>query len=205
MVSTMLGLRRGNRVLELDGSAGGHGGSSQQRRDMPRPTGQQSARCGDAPAADSACCCARPSAGAEQIGKQPRRPESGHHRGKLPAHATHLAPELPAARAVPQVPSRRPVGAHTSIMGERELLSDLRAGRVACVHRLCEPDPRADEQRLHGRDRDDERVGHLRITHPAELTQQQRRALLLGQPAHVVDQATQRLTLLGLGDWIVNR
>ena len=44
---------------------------------------------------------------------------------------------------------------------------------------------RAHQQRLDGRDRDAERVRHLGVGHPAQLAHQQRRALLLGQPADV--------------------
>ena len=64
-----------------------------------------------------------------------------------------------------------------------------RARGVARLERLGEGDPGANQQRFHGRDRHAERVGHVRVCHAAELSHQQRRALLLGQAAHVDHQA----------------
>ena len=45
--------------------------------------------------------------------------------------------------------------------------------------------------------------GELDIGHPAQLAHQERRALLLGQPANIGDQPPQRFALIGLRDGIL--
>jgi hypothetical protein len=81
-------------------------------------------------------------------------------------------------------------------MGKDQILADLRAAGVPSLARLGQPDPGPDQQRLDRGDRDAERSGYVGIGHAAELSHQQGRALLIGQPLNVGDQPPQRVTLL---------
>ena len=98
-----------------------------------------------------------------------------------------------------------PAGADAAPVRGRQVGADLAAGGVARLERLGEADARADEQGLDGGDGDAERAGELRVGEALELAHQQRRALLLGQAAHVVDQAAEVLAALGLGQRVVQR
>ena len=113
--------------------------------------------------------------------------------------------ELLTAVAVAHVAPGGGVRAQPAIVGDDQLLADLRARGVARLERLGEAEPGPHEQRLDGRDGDPERRRQVGVGHPAELAHEQRRALLIGQPAHVRDQAPERLALVGLGDRVVDR
>ena len=77
-------------------------------------------------------------------------------------------------------------GLHAAVVAVEQVDADLVAVGVARLGGLDEPDPRAHEQRLDGRDRDVERAGEVGVGHAVDLAHQQRRALLLGQPADVL-------------------
>ena len=82
-------------------------------------------------------------------------------------------------------------------------ISDARG--VARLDGLDEPDPRAHEQRLHRLQRDAERLGELGVAQAVHLAHEQRRALLLGQPADVGDQAAQVVAALRVDRRVVQR
>jgi hypothetical protein len=90
-------------------------------------------------------------------------------------------------------------------MGDDQLFPDLRAGRVAGHGGLGEAHARAHKQRLDGRNRHGEDVGELGVAHAAQLAQEQRRALLIGQATDIRDQPSQRLAALGLGNRVGHR
>jgi hypothetical protein len=96
-------------------------------------------------------------------------------------------------------------GLHAAVVGAVEVLADLIAGGVACVRGVDEADPRAHEQRLHGGHGDVERGRQVGVGEPVELAHEQRRALLLGQAADVLDQPGEVLAPLGLLDRVVER
>jgi hypothetical protein len=94
---------------------------------------------------------------------------------------------------------------HAAVVGDDQLLSDLRAGRVARLGRARQCEPRPDQERLDRRDRDLERAGEVGVGHAAELAHQQRRALLIREPADVLDQTPDRLPQVNLGDRVTSR
>ena len=201
-------------MLELDGAAGGHHRGRQQRRDVrgsgahradpdDRRSGSRSrSRARGERAAGGA---ASGSADAEHVGEHAERPKRRDDRAEPAAHAAQLVAELPAAGAVPHVAASRSVRTQPAVVGEDQLLADVGACGVAGFERLAERQPRAHEQRLHRRHRDPERARHVGVGHSAELAHQECRPLLLGEPAHVRDQAPERLAPVGLVDRVVNR
>ena len=126
-------------------------------------------------------------------------------RGEAAAREAQLVAVLATADAVAHVAAREPAGADAAAVRGGQVGADLAAGGVARLERLGEADARADEQRLDGGDGDAERAGELRVGEALELAHEQRRALLLGQAAHVVDQAAEVLAALGLGERVVQR
>ena len=215
---TVMG-RCGKAVLELDSAAGGDHRRGEQRRDVPdgdeagadtRGARSRSPahRRGGPRARGSAATgrgrpAARAAADAEHVREHAQRTDRRHQRRELAADAAYLAAELAARGAVVHVPAGETAGTHAAVMGDYQLLADLRASRVTRFARLGEADPRAHEQRLDGGDRHAERAGDVGVRHPAEFAHQQRRALLLGQPPHVLDQPPQRFALLSLGNGVV--
>ena len=133
------------------------------------------------------------------------RPRAGRERGQAMAHAAQLGAVLGAPGAVAQVLARAPARADAAIEGVGEVRADLDARGVARLDGLDEPDPCAHEQRLHRLQRDAERLGELRVAQAVHLAHEQRRALLLGQPADVGDQAAQVVAALGVGRRVVQR
>ena len=79
-----------------------------------------------------------------------------------------------------------------------ELLAHLVAREVAGLGRLGQRDPRAHEQRLHAGDGRLHRLGDLVVAERVDLAQQQRRALRLGQPLHVLDEQAELLAAVDL-------
>jgi hypothetical protein len=204
-------------VLELHGSAGrGHRGRD-QRRDVAgaeesssrasRHSGAadkgNAARCG--PACGSA---AGGRAGAarepEHLSQKAQRAHRRRERRQPAVDAAQLPAEAAAAGAVPHVAAGIGVRAKAAFIRLDELLVDLAAGGVARRSGLRERDPRADEERLDGADRDPERRRQLGVGHTAQLAQQKRGSLLIGEPADVVDQPPQRLAGISLGNRVVD-
>ena len=103
------------------------------------------------------------------------------------------------------MPARAAGRLHAAVVGVEQIDADLGAVGVARLGGLDEPDPRAHEQRLDGRDGHVERGGEVGVRHAVDLAHQQRRALLLGQAADVGDQPAQVLAALGLLDRVVQR
>ena len=64
--------------------------------------------------------------------------------------------------------------------------------------------PGPHEQGFDGRDGHPKRPRQVGVRHPAELAHEQRRALLIGQPAHVRDQPPEGLALVRLRDRVVD-
>ncbi len=156
-------------------------------------------------AATGSCAAAGAAPDPERVGEQRHRPEPWHERRELAADAAHLDAELAAACAVTKVAARRRVRPDATVVGENQLVADLRTGGVPSLGSRGEAHPRAHEQRLHGRDRDAEGGGELRIAHSGELAHQQGRALLLGEAADIGHEPSQRLAPLGLGDRVLDR
>ncbi len=225
MVSVTNG-RCGDRVLDLRRAARGHCGGNQKcghvagaggeyaRRGQRAPgadhsagrhtaRGQGSAARGGTPARGRAAACAGPPADPEQIGDHAERSERGCERRQLAADTAHLEAEFAAARAVAQMAPGQAAGSNPPVMGEDQLLADLRAGGLPCDAGLGQTHPRAHKQRLDGRNRDAQCFAEIAVGHPAELAHQQRRALLLRETLDIGDQSSEHLTLLGLGDRIL--
>jgi hypothetical protein len=204
----------GDRALELDGSAGRDDRGGEQCRDVA-DAGKRTGSAGD-----RAACPSRPTGGdagagsgrgstatatdSEQIRDNAQRADR-HERRELAARAAHLAPELAAAGAVVHVPSRQPARTYAPVMRDHELLADRAARGISRLEGLRERHPRPYEQRLDRRHGHAERAGHIRVRHPTELAHQQRRTLLVRQSSDVLDQAAQRLSLLRLDRWVVDR
>jgi hypothetical protein len=201
-----------DRVLKLDRAAGGHHRRGEQRRDMADSSGKQTARCGGSGRARSAhagsgrCGSASRSATeAEQLRQHAERSERWRQRSELTARPAQLRPERPTACAIVHMPARAAARPDASIVREHKRLVDLDACGVARLRSLGEADPCADKQRLDRGDRDPDRRRHVRVRHPAKLAHQQSRALLIGEAADILDQPAQRLPLLGLDRWVVDR
>jgi hypothetical protein len=219
----VMGHGGGDRVLDLDRSAGRRNRRGEQRRDVSRPRGEEPDRSGATGTSRSAERCgaaggqaaagahsaagggaaARSASESQRLGCETQRAERRDQSCELPADAAHASAELTAVLAIAQVAPGDAARTHAAVVGDDQLLADLRAGDVTRLERLREADARADQERLHRRNRDAERVGHVRVRHTAEFAHQQRGALLLREPAHVRDQAAQRFALLGSGDRIV--
>jgi hypothetical protein len=69
---------------------------------------------------------------------------------------------------------------------------------------LGEADASAHEQRLDGRHRHLERVGHVGVGHPSQLAHKQGGTLLIGESLNVGQQASEGFTLLGLGGRVLD-
>ena len=124
---------------------------------------------------------------------------------ELPQLAAQRGAVLAAALALAHVAACAAAGAHALVERRGDVEADVAARRVARLDRLDEADPRADEQRLDGRNRDAERLGELLVGEALHLAHEQRRALLFGQPPDVADQAAQVLAALGLLERVLQR
>ena len=200
--------RRADRLLDLDRSARRYDRRGKQGRNVAYARGQHSRRC-DRPtrtggAAGGRCPTAGAAADAQHLGQHCEGPDPGRQRRQLAADAAQAVTELTASGAVAHVSPGGRARTDAAVVRERQLLADLRARGVARDQRLGERDPRAHQQRLDGGDRDAERLGHVVVGHPAELAHQERRALVIGQPAHVGDQPLERLAPHGRGHGVVH-
>ena len=137
-----------------------------------------------------------------------QRERAGADRGERGERAPHAAQRravLAAALALAHVPARAAGRLDAAVVGGEQVAPDLAAVGVARLLRLDQPDPRPHEQRLHRGHRDVERAGELRVAEPVDLAHQQRRALLLGQPADVGDEPLEVLAPLRLVDRVEQR
>ena len=205
MNSSMAGLMigwAGKGSLDLDCAAGRDHDCRQQRRHVGRACRQRTPGRHRATTATGCRAAAGGSAAAdaERLGGKTERPERWHEASQLPAASLDRAAERPTAVAVTHVAARHPARADAAVVGVDQLLTNLRARRVACVGRLHQPHPRPDEQRLDGCKRQAERLNQLLVAHSAQLAHQQGRALLLWEPPQIHDQPPKRLASLGLGD-----
>ena len=135
--------------------------------------------------------------GGQDVRLQPtvRRDRQGH-REQL-ALVAHLLAEGAAARAVAQVQPQ--LGASQRAAAQvGQLLADLLAGQLARLAAGHEPGARAVDKRLHARHLAAEDRGDVGLRQAADLGQQQRRALLVGQLAQVGQQLAQLGALLDL-------
>jgi hypothetical protein len=89
-------------------------------------------------------------------------------------------------------------GADAAVTGQREVVTDPVAGRLARLRGVDQTAAGPNQQRLDRGDADLQRLRHLVIGAPLQLAHQQRRALLRRQPTDVDDQPTQILSPLGL-------
>ena len=132
----------------------------------------------------------------EDRDREPRAGRDREHGRERLALGGERELEVAAARAQPQVPAQRPA-AQFAAARDGQLFADLQAGRAERVAvgeqraaRLV--DERLDLAHLAPNDRRDRGVGQV-----VELGQQQRRALVLGQPADAGDELAQ---ILAAGD-----
>jgi hypothetical protein len=219
MVSVTNGWR-GDRVLDLDRAARGHRGGYQKRGHVSSAGGDYARRGQRAAGADHSTgrraarghhsaarggTAARPGAptDTEQVGDHAKRPERGHERRQLAADPARLEAKLATARAVAQMALGQAAGPDAPIMGEDQLLADLRAGGLPRLAGLGQAQPRAHKQRLDGRNRDAQRFGQIGVGHSTELAHQQCRALLVRETLDIGDQSSEHLALLGLGGRIL--
>jgi hypothetical protein len=79
-----------------------------------------------------------------------------------------------------------------------ELLADHRACGVTRRGCLRKGEPCTDQQRLDRAYRCPERARQVGIRHPRQLAHQQSRSLLIGQPAYVLNQPTERVAQIDL-------
>jgi hypothetical protein len=205
-----------DRALDLDRPAGGDDGCSEDCRDVGR-TACEHAGGGDRPRAaggrgscsttrDSASGCpAGSTAEPEQVGDDPKRADGRNEHRKLAADPADLCPELAAADTVVEMSPRQSAWTNAAVVGDDQLLADLSACVLAGIERLREADARPHEQRLDRGDRHAKRFRQVRVGHPAELTHQQCRALVIWQAADVGDQRPQRVTTLDLDHRIAGR
>jgi hypothetical protein len=205
-MSVMVG---GDRVLDRNRSAGGRHRGDEQGRDMICAEYEPSCGCGRPAGAgddDTATGCratgrgtaSRAAGESQDLGDDSQRADDGSQRRQLARDAAKLAAEAPAPRAVADVPSRDGVRPYAPVVGIDQLFPDLRAGGVARLGGAGQREPRPHQQRLHRWDRDPERAGEIGVGHARELAHQQRRALLIREPADVLDQPPQRLAQVDL-------
>jgi hypothetical protein len=201
-----------DRALNLNRAARGHHGGGDQRGHVAGAGGQRPGRDDRASGAGGrrgsrtrGRATTRSAAQSKHLGRHPQGPEGGRQSRELPAHSAHLASELPATRTVTKVASRIGVRTGPAIVGDDQLLTDVGTRRLAGRHGLSERHPCPNEQRLDRRHRDPERIREVGVRHPSKLAHQQSRALLGREASHVLDQAAERLALVGLGDRILDR
>ena len=144
------------------------------------------------------------SAQAEEVGQHAERTQRRDERREPAADSPQIVAELAAAGAIAHVTPCHPIRTAPPVVREDQLLANLRARGVTRLQGLRQPQPRAHQQRLDRGDAHAERASHVRIGHTAKLAHQQGRPLLIGEPAYVRDQASQRLALVGLRDRIVH-
>ena len=204
-----LGRRRvvlAREVRHLDGAAGGDDRRAHDGGDL---AGADAAdRHGTA--ADGRAARGRAAAGAaeaQQLGADHRQRTGADRaeRGERALHAAQRRAVLGAGVAGAHVAPGAAGGLHAAVVGVQQVDADLVAVGVARLGGFHQADPGAHEQRLDGRDRDVERRRQVDVGHAVDLAHQQRRALLLGQPADVGDQARQVLAPLGGLDRVVQR
>ena len=215
---------RAQHRLDLNGTPGGDDRRRDQRRDMAggrrheagrdraagtEPGGGRDAACrGCATGRGTATATAagrRPTAGDAELGEDAERRDDGSDRMELTADAADRMPEVPAAFAIVEVPAGGRRRADAAVVAVGDLVTDLCAGRLPRLERGGERNACADEDRFDGRHRHAQRVGELGVAHPRQLAHQQRGALLVGQAANVLDQARERLALLGGRDRVGDR
>ena len=115
----------------------------------------------------------------------------------MPALAFDLLAELAAAGAFAQVPAKIGSAQSATALG-RELLADLGAVGLARVAACYERLTGLEHQRLDLLPRNAEHLADLFVAEGIDLGEHERRALVLGQAAHVDDQIAQVLAALHL-------
>ena len=108
-----------------------------------------------------------------------------------------LLAEVAAAGALAEVAAKIGSAQRATALG-RELLADLRAVCLACVAACYERLTGLVHQRLDLLPRNAERLADLFVAEGIDLREDERRALVVGQPAHVDDQIAQVLAPLHL-------
>ena len=199
-------------LAHLDGAAGRQRRGADHGRDLAGAEADRAARRRAADGRGTAADRCDASAGGgraaraepdELGGGQRERPAV--ERGERAAHAAQRDPVLAAAGAVAQVLASVGRRLDAAVVAPEQVGADVLAGRVARLRCLDQPDTRAHEQRLDGGHRDVERARQIGIRHAVDLPHQQRRPLLLGQPAHVLDQAREVVAALRLLDRVAQR
>jgi hypothetical protein len=186
---------RGDDVLESDHAARAGNRGGDQRGHVVYP--QRGAGGCPARAQRGSTCPGSPAPRQpDQLGQGGQRSHR-YQPGQPPLDQGDLTSVAPAGRAVAKVPPSDRPGAHALLMSQAKCLPDLRAGGVASRVGPYEAHSGPDQKRLHGRNARIQNGGHLGVGDAAEFPQQQRRALLLGEPADVLNQAAQGLTGVG--------
>jgi hypothetical protein len=205
--------RRGDAVLKLYRAAGGDNGCREQGGDVTYSCPKRARGRGASCSADRATGCRGAAAGCraaacpktEHLGQHPKRAQGRRECGELAADTAHVAPELAAAGAVAHVAPGSSPRANAAIVSEHQFGANLRACRIASLHRLDETDTCPHKKRFDRRYGDGERAGHLGVAHPAQLPHQQGGALLVREAPDIPNQATERLALVGVSDRVVHR
>ena len=207
--------RRGrDRVLELDGASGRHHRGREQRRDV-RGSGAHRADADDGRSAGPAL--RRPRRARRRRRRCRRRRPRARWRARRAARAS--ARSRANRRLTPRSWWRNSRQPAQSRMWRRavafgrsprscETISSSRISEHA-VSRASSACPSASRARtssdLTAGTVTPSAPGHVGVGHSAELAHQQRRPLLLGEPADVRDQAPERLAPVGLVDRVVHR
>src|SRR5436190_5294131 len=199
---------RSGGLLHLDGAAAYHGRAARDHRHLGGNRAAAHQRCAAAPgsrAAATRCSARARSAESEHLRACAEQAVAAAQSVELLELAAQRDAVLAARRALAHVAPRAAAGAYALVGRGRDVEADVAARGVARLDRLDQADPRADQQRLHGRHRDRQRVGQLLVGQALHLAHQQRRALLVGQPPHVVDEPAQVLAPLGLLERVQQR
>jgi hypothetical protein len=184
-----------HRTLDLHRSSGGDDGRGHHCRGMGgscsqdggsragRPAGSDNAASGSAGGRSAPGAAS----GADQPDQHAQRPEHGSEGRKLTADAAQLVAILPASGAVVEVAPGQAARTDASVVCLCQLAPDLLAGGIARFDSGRQSDPGPHQQRLDGRDGEGQGIRDVRVRHSAHFTHQQRRSLLIRQPADVGD------------------
>ena len=140
----------------------------------------------------------------EQVGEHAERPERRHERGEPPADPAQLVRNS-------RQPAQSRMWRRAMALGRTpRSWATISSSRISeqAVSRASSAWARPTRARTSsdftaGTD-DPEGGGHVGVGHPAELAHEQRRALLVGQPAHVGDQppSDSRCSASAIGSWL---
>ena len=160
----------------------------------------------NAAAGARACPSARTrTGGAAKAEKQANLRERARwrERSKLLVQSAQLAVVGATRTTLANVAPGVPTHPHSAVGSAGELVADVLARRVPRHLEVDESGTGAQQQRLHRRHGDSERVRKLAVAEALKLAHQQDRALRRRQRLNVGDQPRERLTTLGNRRWLL--